>query len=359
MIKIIGAGPAGLSSAYLLAKAGKNIEVFDRKKQIGSPIQCTGILTHKAEEIIKIKPSVIQNKIHKIKVHSLNNSATLKLKKPDTILNRCAFDQSLADLATKEGVKINLENSFQGTNNKKLKIKNNNKITEHNYSHLIGADGPLSKVYNIINSRPRTFYKGIQATVKGNFAKDTFSVYLGSMCPKFFAWLVPENEEIARVGLSALDNQKVLFDKFLNNLNLKKIVEYQAGLIPIYDPKIQTQKNNIYLIGDAASQIKSTTGGGIIQSLIASKYLANAITKNTNYHKLWKKNMHYSLLAHLKLRKYLDKFTDKDYDKLVKMLKNKNLANVLETESRDNPIKLLSKAMFAKPSLLTFVKKLI
>ena len=48
-------------------------------------------------------------------------------------------------------------------------------------------------------------------------------------------------------------------------------------------------KEDIFLLGDAATQVKATTGGGIIQSLMAAKELASAIENNTSYEKGWRK----------------------------------------------------------------------
>ena len=44
MISIIGAGPAG---SYLASLLDDEIRIFDYKKEIGKPIQCTGVLANK------------------------------------------------------------------------------------------------------------------------------------------------------------------------------------------------------------------------------------------------------------------------------------------------------------------------
>ena len=37
---VVGAGPGGLFAAWELAKAGKSVLVFDRKRELGVPIRC-------------------------------------------------------------------------------------------------------------------------------------------------------------------------------------------------------------------------------------------------------------------------------------------------------------------------------
>ena len=58
MISIIGAGPAGLYTAYLLAKQGREVNVFEQDKEIGLPIQCTGIITSHLKRFTEIKKRI-------------------------------------------------------------------------------------------------------------------------------------------------------------------------------------------------------------------------------------------------------------------------------------------------------------
>ena len=96
-----------------------------------------------------------------------------------------------------------------------------------------------------------------------------------------FAWVVPESKQIARIGLIARQKAGMLFKDFITDRigkNYKtKIIELQGGLSPVYNPKVQTQKDNVYLVGDAASMVKATTAGGIVQGLIGAEALVNSI----------------------------------------------------------------------------------
>lgn len=361
MISIIGAGAIGLYSAYLLSKKGYDVQIFDQKKKIGLPVQCTGIVTSKINEIIELKENIIKNRIKKIEIYSKNNSASINLKEPDIILDRERFDNWLAEKAEKAGAKLFLQNKFIGKEENNIVIKDlkQNKIKKIRPDYIIGADGPLSSIYNILNPKAkRTFYKGIQIRAHGNFEKDCFQVHLGSVCPDFFAWVVPENESTARIGLASLYSQKALLKEFLRKLDIKKAIDMQAGLIPVYSPGIKTQEGNIFLVGDAASQLKASTGGGIVQGLIAANSLADSIINKKDYEKGWKKKLAKDLWIHLKLRQYLNKFLDKDYDRLVELLNNNRLKNILETESRDALSKFLLKIIFAEPRLISFANKL-
>ena len=72
MISIIGAGPAGSHLAYLLAKKGQEVNIYEDHKSIGNPVQCTGLVTDSIHQILKLPKKVIVNKITGFKVFSKN-----------------------------------------------------------------------------------------------------------------------------------------------------------------------------------------------------------------------------------------------------------------------------------------------
>lgn len=353
MITIIGAGAAGCYTAYLLAKAGKEVQIFEEHKEIGLPIQCAGLVTSSINEILKLKKGIIINEIDKVKIFSKNNCLELKLKNKNLVLDRKKFDNYLADLAIKEGVKIFLNYKFLDYNKKiKLRYKGGNEIFSET-DHLIGADGPLSQVAksNILTKK-RKFLTGIQAIAKSK--NENYIEFYPSIGT--FAWVVPENEETCRIGVASYNNPKDCFHKFLKSKNIRVITELQGGLIPIYNPKLKTKKDNIYLIGDAACQVKATTGGGIIQGLKAAQTLANSIINKTNYEKKWKKEIGKDLLLHLKMRNVMDKFKDKDWDLLIKLFRRDSVKRIIESFDRDYPTKFMLKLIFNEPRLLYFLR---
>jgi len=357
MITIIGAGPSGCYTAYLLAKAGKEVQIFEEHKEIGSPVHCTGLVTSSINEILKLKKGIIINEIGKVKIFSKNNCLELKLKNKNLVLDRKKFDNYLADLAISKGTKIFLNYKFCDNKNRTIKIKfNNKKESILKTDCLIGADGPLSQVAKSNNLfGKRKFLTGIQAIAK--LKNENYIEFYPSIGT--FAWIVPENKETCRIGVASYNNPKDHFHKFLESKNIRVITELQGGLIPIYNPKIKTKKDNIYLVGDAATQVKATTGGGIVQGLKAGKALANSIINNRDYNQEWKKEIGKDLLLHLKMRKIMDKFKEKDWDLLIKLFKKDKTRNIIENFDRDYPNKFVLKLIFNEPRLLYFLKYLL
>lgn len=342
MIHIVGAGPAGSYSAYLLAKLGHKTTLYEENKRPGTPVQCTGIVTTSIEKILRLNKSSVLNRISKVRIHSPEGSSvSLNLKNQNLILDRSKFDENLADMAEKEGTKLILGKKWK---------KNTTNLKKEDY--LIGADGPKSDVaksYGLYGKRK--FWMGTQATVKiKNDNTVEFYPYLGTI-----AWLVPVNEETARIGVMARNNPAPILKHLMKKIAPNaKTISRQGGLIPEYLPSLKTQKKNIFLIGDAATQVKATTGGGIIQSLRAAICLANSIKNKTSYQKAWKKELGLDLWIHLKIRNLLDKFKEKDYNQLINTFNKERNKKVIEKFDRDYPSSFILKLLLGEPSLIKY-----
>ncbi|MHA2408369.1 MAG: NAD(P)/FAD-dependent oxidoreductase, partial [Candidatus Ranarchaeia archaeon] len=98
--------------------------------------------------------------------------------------------------------------------------------------------------------------------------------------------------------------------------------------------------NGLLVVGDAASQIKSTTGGGIIFGLLCSRIageVANeSLQKNdlgesfmSQYQDRWTKLIGFDLLAMRKLRKMLNRIPDEKMDNIVSLCSRFGLKKIL------------------------------
>jgi digeranylgeranylglycerophospholipid reductase len=366
-IAIIGAGPAGNYTAFLLARLGHNVTIYEEHLEPGLPIQCTGIITADLKNHIELSNEYIINRMQTVEVFAPNNTM-FKAKNDDIIVCRHKFDTFLLKKAQKCGAKIERGTKFISYDKEKKQIIVERKTQSLpnvvrsrdciKVDILIGADGPNSKVSKIINEKilkahPTPMYFGAQATIKGNFQPHTYQVYLGSICPEFFAWVVPESKTSARIGLATKESPNKYFKELLKKLNIEEanITDRQGGLIPCYNPFIKMQQDNIYLIGDAATIIKSTTGGGIIPHLEAAQTLVQCINENKNFNDELKRN---KILLHLFVRKFLDQFSDQDYNQLIKILRKSSAKKVLERYTRDNPVQLVTHLLLRNPSLLLY-----
>ncbi|MBW3003719.1 NAD(P)/FAD-dependent oxidoreductase [Candidatus Woesearchaeota archaeon] len=348
MISIIGAGPIGCYAGYLLAKEGYTIDIYEEHSEIGKPVQCAGLLAEDINNLVKLDEELIANKISRIKIISPDKSE-LDIATKEIVLDREKFDKHLAQIASDAGCNIHLGSRFE-----------NNKINGKTLKSeiLIGADGPFSRVADSAGIlKPRKYQIGMQVRAEHKTDIEEYKVIIKDF--PGFAWVIPESENISRIGLLTNTNPAEHFNKLLKEIKPKKILESNSGLIPIHDPKLEIQKNNIYLIGDAATQVKTSTAGGIIPGLKAATHLCKAITKDLNYSNLCMKDIGKQLKTHLLIRNILNKFSQSDYNDLVKMLDKPNIKDLFKNISREKPSLLLPKLMLRQPKLLKYFKCLI
>ena len=355
---IIGAGPAGNHLAKLLAK-DYEVTVYEQGS-IGKPVQCTGILTKSIEDIMPMRKEFLMNRFKSVRLHAGNEE--VKIKNDDYLVCRTRFDNHLAKRAKDEGARYLLGKSFLGMADDKIEIKDvkNNKIQKIKLSKkdiLVGADGPRSKVSQLIGNKPLQCWFGAQAVVNKEVDKTEYQVYFGDVCPGFFAWDVPESATKTRIGLAASKESGVLFKRFIKKNNIE---EMQGGLIPRYNPKIITQRGSIFIVGDAAGQVKATTGGGIVPGMKAAGCLAEALLEGKDYESIWRNKVGKRLDMHLIIRNTLDKFQEKDYEELLRSVNNEKMKKILfETDRDKSGLKILMKIIMADPRLLKFARFLI
>ena len=133
---------------------------------------------------------------------------------------------------------------------------------------------------------------------------DQIHIYLGhGVAPGFFGWMVPTSEDRALVGLLGRHHGHLNMEKLILKLQSEgKITavtkEPARWGIPLR-PLARTFGDRLLVVGDAAGQVKPTTGGGIYYALLASEIAADclhgAFSKNDlsasqlgSYEKEWK-----------------------------------------------------------------------
>jgi len=359
-IAIIGAGPIGCYCGYLLAKEGHSVDIYEEHKKIGLPIQCTGLLTADFDEFKLPKESFLVNTFTQIEVNSPHQTA--KIKQKEYLVNRTKFDSFLAEMAEKAGAKIHLGHSFVRKEGHSIIVKEGKTRKEIILTpdQVIAVDGPLSKTIKAYGfyHESRIVYQGIQAVVEGKFDAHTYQTFFGQeVCPDLFAWIVPESSTLARVGLASTSKDaRKMFDHFMEQNNFA-VVEMQAGIIPLYHPQQKLNHGNCYVLGDASGFVKATTLGGLIPGLKQAQILAECINQGKNYErevKALKKRMD----LHLRIRKIMNKFSDKDWDRLVSIIKQPKMQRLLEEHTRENPLPIVLKALIKEPRLWLFGKLL-
>lgn len=323
-VAIVGASAIGNRVANLISQKGYKVLLIEEHREVGLPMKCTGLVSFRLLELLPNLPKkVVVNKIKSAKFFSPNgNCLELKPSYPVYVIDRVALDKFLFD-QVKNNVEIRIGERFKSFRymQDSIKIKTNKKTY---YSKiLVGADGVNSTVRKQAKiDYPKNFLIGLQTTVKGSFDSNSVELWFGSqVCPKFFAWIVPENRNVARIGLATNLNPMKYYRRFLKlRLNSTKKPDV-AGSIR-YGIMKETSTDRLMLLGDAALQIKPFSSGGIVYGLIASKICADAAIKaleqNTydrkflkeNYDRKWKEKLSLPIARGLLLRKVFNILPD-------------------------------------------------
>ena len=291
-VTIIGAGPIGSTLAYELSKEEINVCLIDKTKVIGLPWQFAGIINKKVLDINQFPEELILNKVKGAILHSKNHALSVSKEEDQAlIIDRVALDQFLYNRAIENGVHSYLSSKVVSVDDVEGKVSFQRESTEKTIKSkiIVGADGPLSIVSSAFGNDLK-FYCASQYLVKVDEDNDQMSFVdlyaYGDLFPGFI-WQIPVNKNIFRIGLFSnydYKRQNEILDDFLENdfkYENYEVIEKYKGKIPIYNKENRLFKNRALIIGDAASQIKPTTGGGLLIGFeavgMAKKAIVNAL----------------------------------------------------------------------------------
>lgn len=364
-IIIIGASTPGLFAAALLSRAGANVEVYERSAAMDFAPR-TLIVTDKISEVLGFVPQeVILNEVRYVELFSKSRSTTVELARPDLIIERQKLLLLLARMAEEAGAKIFLGRRFlsfsSGKGGKGVNVvfldssASINRETQADV--LIGADGVFSGVARSASHNGHFQTALLQARIRINkeIDRDTYRVWFDPARTKYFYWLIPESDEIAAVGLIADDARQAggALKSFLREQGMEPI-DYQASMVPMhkfqYLSRVNEINRNVFLIGDAAAQVKVTTVGGVVTGLRGARAVVEAILNGKKTGKEVSK-LKRELDLHLLVRRLLDSFDDLDYDRLIDFL-NRDLAEVVSNQTRDDLSRMYLDLVSSQPKLL-------
>lgn len=280
---IVGAGVAGCRTAELAARKGLKSIIVEEHADVGKPVQCAGLVSHRLTSILPDLPdNVFLNKVSRAKFfYSLESKYPkfeLKSSKNVHVVDREKLDKTLFERARSYDVKAVRSTKFVDYSaDESVSVKTNKGKIESKL--LVGADGPNSLVSKRAGLfRPSNRLAGIQATVDGEFESDAVELWFGNdVSPDFFGWLIPESATKARIGIASKKGAMNHFKRFSKKRTGKTIKPDVGGIINF--GVMDTVSDNVMLVGDAACQIKPFSGGGVVYSLIGSSYCANACVK--------------------------------------------------------------------------------
>jgi digeranylgeranylglycerophospholipid reductase len=327
-VVIIGGSIAGNYLAYLLSELRLKILIIEEHSEIGLPFQCAGIISKKLGRLITLPSNLVLNRVKIAKLIS-PSGLTIKLSGDEEpyIIDRIGLDRFFYDRSrTKKNVTYRLGEKFQSFNylieherRKIVEVKTSSNVFKT--SILVGCDGPISLIAKSFNQSNDLLFAS-QIRIKASFPENEAMLYFHPYWKELFGWIVPEGNDLYRIGIATKKNTAKAFRIFtkLIGVNPRDAIERQGGLIP-YGTMQKCAFENVLLLGDAACQVKATTGGGIVMLLTAAKVAANCIKEcfkkgefskkfiKKQYEKTTKNLIGNQLKVHYIIRKILEALT--------------------------------------------------
>ena len=289
-VVIIGAGPIGSYTAQRMASDGYKVAVFEEHERVGEPMQCTGIIGVECFHRFQLSTDAVLREANSAKLLSPSGKVIrLHSSRPQAyIVDRTAFDRQLAVTAKSQGAEY--FTSSRATDitvlNDRVRISTDKGETFDGRAAVI-AGGFYSKLPQALGlGRVKGFITGAQADVeiKGGSGLDEIEIYFDqNIAPGFFAWLVPTTPQRALAGLFSRRAPRKHLREFLATLSatgriVSSEVNIMHGGIPL-KPLRKTYCDRVVVIGDAAGQVKPTTGGGVFYGLLCADIAANTLNK--------------------------------------------------------------------------------
>ncbi|MDO8727888.1 MAG: NAD(P)/FAD-dependent oxidoreductase [Candidatus Methanoperedens sp.] len=267
---IVGAGPAGLRTARVLAEAGRNTLVLEKNRTIGQTI-CAGGLTIRDKDFVP--KNIIDSEFTYMLLHTAKGSYEVDLgSHPVFTVDREKLGQWMAKEAEKAGALIRTSSRVSAVDENHI-VVNGEKI---GFDHLVGADGSNSIVRKSLDIPVDKTGIGIQYVSK-TLRKD-FEVFVDDFNNVLkYGWIFP-HKGFTSIGMGGKTGKGALMrcslDMLCDRLNIER-TRFEAARINI-DYKGFVFKN-MFLAGDAAGFASGLTGEGIYQAILSGDDIAKGI----------------------------------------------------------------------------------
>jgi digeranylgeranylglycerophospholipid reductase len=354
-VVVVGAGPAGSCCARELALRGFNTLLLEEHETVASKVLCTGIIGINAFEEFPLPWETVVGTLGQMKAISrYGTELTYTPPQPLAyIVDKGAFNSALAAQANVAGALLHTS------------TRAHDLIIDRNGVHLhalVGGEQPLSVharlvvlacgvqyhlTKNLGLGIPREFLQGAQTEVPQHLTQWT-EVHLNkTFSREAFAWLVPLQRGNTRVGLMCAHNARGALMRFLDCVapQWREWEDIHLDSKPIAQmPLRKSYAERVLVIGEAAGQVKATTGGGIYYGLLAARLAAETIgqafargcfaaTTLQGYERAWRSLLADELALGLSFRKLYGWIGDRQMDGLLHYIARNGLKDLIRRKA--------------------------
>lgn len=342
---IVGAGPSGSYTASKLAGLGYKVIVLEQKEEAGENVCCTGIIGVECFNAFNLDAAILREASSAKFFAPSSEFIRLYRDHPQAyIVDRASLDKSLKERAQECGADYLFSASVIAITPEPDRVS---VVVDYGGEQrifsartVVLACGFGSKFPEELGlGRINDFVFGAQAEVD-TIDIDEVEVYFDQkLFPGFFGWLVPTSANKGLAGLLVRREPASRLNNLLSRLqSQEKITSAHAarfGAIPMeFLPR--TCGDRIAVIGDAAGQVKPTTGGGIYYGLLCADIAVETIhqafladdfstTKLSAYDKQWRARLVPELKAGYRARRLYQRLSNRRIDRLFRLARDNDI----------------------------------
>lgn len=343
-VAVIGAGPAGSMAAKYAAKAGASVVILEEHPSVGWPVECAGLLGIRAMEESQLSTGGHVLCGFKGATVFSPGGARLDFKAGSArawAVDRRLFDRALALEALREGAELRLCSPVR----RRQRMGENNLLaledgrTEIRAKVVISAEGVRARIAHQAGIPPvKKILSGAQVEVPFKVEDpEKVEVHLGD-APGLFAWVVPFGDNRARIGLCAEDKGCDRLRAFLRKGSIRRrLLGSPAGIfvggLPLGLPETAVA-DGFMAVGDAAGQVKPTSGGGIYPGLVSAKIAGGVAAEASmegdcsrerllEYDRRWRASLGRELEIGMRVNRLMSRMSREELDELVGFLARK------------------------------------
>jgi geranylgeranyl reductase family protein len=295
---VVGAGPAGGMAAWSAARAGLRTLLLEEHGAVGTPPHCSGKLSRHAFAEFGLPLALARTALRAATVYAPDGGAArVRRDAIDSyVVDRDVLDRWLAEQAQAAGATLLLgaraRRAVRTGGEVTVAVERRGPTLTLRAPLIIDAEGARTLLPQTLGLRPRrVLIQGLQYEMEGLRleAPDAPELYFGrAWAPGFFAWIMPLGERSGRAGLCidprlARRSPRHYLERLIADHPVvarrargARIIRRLVGRIPILGARGPSFAPGLLLAGDAAGQVKATSGGGIYFSLIAGRLAAEA-----------------------------------------------------------------------------------
>lgn len=278
---VVGAGPAGLRAAQVLADAGRDVLVLEKREEIG-PKTCAGGLSSKAVRELEELGLPPDEGLEQMAWADFRNGPVPMDPGAGLVrtLSRRELGRHQAAWARRAGAELRTGVAATAFELEERTLRAGDRLLR--WTHLIGADGSSSSVRRALGLPAPRHYLAAEFNIPDARAGALRVAFDPDVLANGYFWVFPHRDYVS-VGagvdkrLAAPRRLRPYLERRVHELGLRADgVPFEAAAIEV-EPVPVEHPGGVHLAGDAAGMPSGLTAEGIYAALVTGEEAARRI----------------------------------------------------------------------------------